>query len=216
MDGRRCSSGKRPTARTGSWSHKRRPPGLAFALFAFSLTGCQSAMPSPNPASNGTGTIVPNEFPLRFDQHNFEAHCYNTIGCSVFYAGVYQIKKAPQEVSPAPKVADYKRYWGGALHIGIANFPKPAVVSWTSMDGQAHQIEVDPREIFRDELILHNVPQEDLPVETAATVGGPDVILEINDRTLSVYMKATIFLKDTATRKSESRDDLILAWSHTY
>ncbi|KAF1720232.1 hypothetical protein SAMN06296416_105231 [Pseudoxanthomonas wuyuanensis] len=174
-------------------------------------------MPSPNPASNGTGTIVPNEFPLRFDQHNFEAHCYNTIGCSVFYAGVYQIKKAPQEVSPAPKTADYQRNWGGALHIGIVNFPEPATVKWQSSDGQAHQADIDIGAIFKDQIILHNVPEKDVP--EGAKIVSPSILLEVDDRTIRVYMKAHIptrQLQSPGNRYSDFRDDLILAWSDTY
>lgn len=190
---------------------------LCAATFLFlSLPGCQSAMPSPNPDSSGTTKVVPNEFPLRFKKHNFESHCYNTIGCSVLYYRTYQTKKGEDEVSPAPVNAQYKKYWGGAMHIAIPNFPPPAVVKWKSMDGTAHEASIDIASIFNDELIRHNVPQDDLPVETAATVGGPDIFLEVNDRTVNVYTKATIYLKDTATRNGESREDLILAWSRTY
>ncbi|MEO6172514.1 MAG: hypothetical protein ABIP02_05295, partial [Arenimonas sp.] len=67
-----------------------------------------------------------------------------------------------------------------------------------------------------DQQILHKVPREELPTETVATLGWPNIVLEINDRTVNVYMQATIYLKDTAIRKNEFREDLILAYSHTY
>jgi hypothetical protein len=174
-------------------------------------------MPSPNPASSGTGTLVPNEFPLRFKKHNFEAHCYNAIGCSVFYAGVYQIKNEPLEVSPAPRVADYQRYWGGALHIGIDNFPAPVRLEWKSLDGIAHRAEIDIGAIFKDQIILHDVSELEIPA--GARIIPPSILLEVDDRTVRVYMKARIPTRQPqipGNRHSDFRDDLILAWSGTY
>ena len=208
-----ASGQKRSTVRRSS---RTRTVFCAATVFFLSLSGCQSAMPSSHSDSSGTSKVVPNEFPLRFKKHNFESHCYNTIGCSVLYYRTYQTKKGEDEVSPAPVNAQYKKYWGGAMHIAIPNFPPPAVVKWKSMDGVAHEASIDIASIFKDELIRHNVPQDEIPIETAATVGGPDVILEVNDRTINVYMKAAIALRDTATRKSDFREDLILAWRRNY
>lgn len=187
---------------------------LLAALLCLPIFGCQHAMSTSN-SGNG-GHVVRNEFPLRFKKHNFSAHCYNTIGCSVIYADTYQVKSEPDEVSLPPRTPDYKTNWGGASHIAIQNFPSPAVVTWKSMDGAAHEAQVDIGKIFKDELILHHVPQEEIPVETAATVGGPDIFLEVNDRTINVYMQSMIFLKDTPARKSDFREELILVWSNTY
>lgn len=186
---------------------------LAIALICLPVFGCQSAMSTPDSA--GSSRVIPNEFPLRFEMHGFEAHCYNARRCSVVYYDTVQTEMDPDE-PPLPSRGDYQKNWGGAPEIGIPNFPEPALIKWQSMDGTPYEAEVDIGGIFKDELILHNVPQEEIPVETAATVGGPDIILEVNDRTINVYMKAAIALKDTATRKSAFRNDLILAWSKTY
>lgn len=200
---------------TTSGSHRSLlPQALLAALLCLPIFGCQHAMSTSNSGSGGH--VVRNEFPLRFKDHNFEAYCYDTIGCSILYNDFYHVKQEADEVASPPKMQDYKKYWGGALYIGIDNFPEPAVVKWKSKDGVAHEAQVDIGKIFKNELILHNVPQEEIPVETAATVGGPDVFLEVNDRTINVYMKAMIALKDTETRKSDFRQEVILAWSHTY
>lgn len=187
---------------------------LALALICLPAFGCQSAMSTPGSA--GSSRVIPNEFPLRFEKHNFEAHCYNVTGCSVLYHDSYHIKKGPDEVSPPPKMAEYKKYWSGASYLAIPNFPSPAIVKWRSLDGVVHEEEIDIGEIFKDELILHKVPQDEIPAQTAATAGDPDIFLEVNDCTVNVYMQATIFLKDTATRKGDFRDELILVWSRTY
>jgi hypothetical protein len=188
---------------------------LLLPLLCLSAPGCQSAMSSTSDTSaDGTARIVRNEFPLRFKTHNFEAYCYNAIGCRIFYSHTWAVDDAPEEVSPPPKMINYKDFWGGGI-VGIANFPPPAIVTWKSMDGVAHEAHVDIGEIFKDELIRHNVPAQDIPVETMAT-GNPNIILEVNDRSISVYMRAMIFLKDTPARKGDFREELIHVWSRTY
>ena len=187
---------------------------LLAALLCLPIFGCQHAMSTSSPGS--AGHVVRNEFPLRFKEHSFEAVCYNTIDCKVVYSNTVEWEDEHDEVSPPPKSANYRDSWGLASHIGIDNFPPPAEVTWKSLDGIAHEAQVDIGKIFKDELVLHNVPQEDIPVETAAMVGGPSIFLEVNDRTINVYMNAHIALKDTPSRKSDFRSELILAWSHTY
>lgn len=187
---------------------------LLAALLCLPIFGCQHAMSTSN--SGSAGHVIRNEFPLRFKEHSFEAVCYNTIGCKVIYADTVEVEDEPEEITLPPKVPNYKDYWGLASHVGIDNFPAPAEVSWKSLDGVAHEVQVDIGKIFKDELVLHHVPEEEIPVETVALLGGPSIFLEVNDRTINVYMNAYVALRDTATRKSDFRSELILAWSHTY
>ena len=35
-----------------------------------------------------------HDVPLRFARHNFEALCFNTIGCKLAYAGRYQVNRS--------------------------------------------------------------------------------------------------------------------------
>jgi hypothetical protein len=184
----------------------------------FSLSGCQSAMSTPNPKTVGRTTIVPNEFPLRFKGHNFEANCYNTIGCSIVYYNKYQVKDDPDELASPPKNAQYKDHWGGAVEIAIPNFPPPAIVKWRSLDGVAHEAEVDIGKIFKDQKILHHVPENEIPEGWAHDV-RPDILMEVNDRVINVYMRAHIATKQEqipGNKYSHFRNDLILAWSQTY
>lgn len=202
-------------------SHRRHGASrLALStLVALTLvsSGCQSAMSSPTPQSAGHHRVVPNEFPLRFDGHNFQAVCYNASGCSVFYHGRYQVKDAPGEVSGPPKGPDYRKSWG-SVEIAIPNFPSPAIVKWTSLDGVAREAAVDIGDIFKDRKVLHQVPESDIPEGSAHDL-HPDIYLEVNDRTINVYMKAHIAtktLQEPGNRYSDFRADLILAWTKTY
>ncbi len=160
----------------------------------------------------------PPMFPLVFVDHAFEVHCYNTLRCRVIYNDSnFSPYKAEDEPSPAPTSADYREHWRFASNLGIRNFPPPAEVSWTSLDGVEHEAKVDIGHIFKDERVLYNVPDSDIPDRSWG--GGPGIILEVNDRTLSVFMKAFIATKTEqipGNKNSDFRADVIRAWTQTY
>jgi hypothetical protein len=99
----------------------------------------------------------------------------------------------------------------------ISNFPPPAKVTWRSKDGTSHEAEIDIGKIFKDQLIRHNVVRED--ATDNPTDGAPGIILEVNDRTINVYMRATIWLKRPRfpdRPHSDYQDELIKVFSNTY
>jgi len=191
----------------------------AAAVFLCMLTGCQPAMSKPSDPSTALrpGDVVRNKFPLRFEDHSFEAYCYNTVGCRVSYGNVVFGVEHGDERSPAPRDAGYRRNWNATV-VGLRNFPPPAVVTWKSVDGSPHEASVDIGAIFRDQEILHPVPESEIP-EGAGYGISPDIFLEVNDRTISVYMQAMIptrQLQVPTNKESNFRNDLVLAWSRTY
>lgn len=151
---------------------------------------------------------------FNFRSHGFAAKAFNTRGCTVKYAGTYALKdrddpSAPRGDSEALDVAGY--------HIGIDNFPGPALVSWRSLDGDDHLVSVDIAAIFSDQKILHNVPDEDIP--PGIHVGDPHIVLVVDDRTIAVYMQAHIPLKKPripGNRYSDYRADFVKAYTRTY
>jgi len=193
----------------------------AFAPIFF-ITGCH-AMNNPPPTA--TDRIEPpaltKEVPLRFKRHNFDAYCFNTIGCTVIYNGRYQVEDAPDKVSPPPPPSpDYAQKWMGG-EADIRNFPPSAEVRWKSLDGVVHEAKVDIGAIFRDELIWHKVPKSDMPSYPKgwSGVGDPDIFLEVNNRTINVYIGAlvpTLTEQRPGHKDSNYRKDNLLAWTHTY
>lgn len=155
---------------------------------------------------------------LRFKKHNFQAIAYNTIGCTVAYNHHYVIEDAPDKIRPAPYGSDYRKAWG-SVEVSIANFPKPAEVRWKSLDGVGHAAVVDIGSIFADQRVHHQVHASEIPEGWLRDDVVPDIYLEIDDRTINVYMLAHV-----ATRKeqvpgnkySAFRNDLIKVWSKTY
>ena len=158
--------------------------------------------------------------PLHFKKHNFEALCFNTIGCKVLYAGLAQQSDGSDEKSPPPPSADYLQKTFGSVEIGIHNFPPPAEVSWKSLDGVAHEAKVDIGALFKDELTWHKVPTSDMADFFSGPVAGaPNIYLEVNDRTINVYITMlvpTLTPQIPGNKYSNGRDDVFLVWTKTY
>lgn len=154
------------------------------------------------------------DWPLRFMRHNFGIATYALQECTVLYADRLHTsgpRPALEDVHPNSLKAKT------ANHLMIRNFPPPAVVKWVSRDGTPLEAEVDIGEIFKDELVVHETPREQASPYTPMI--NPDVVMEINDRTINVYMKAFISLREPripGNRHSDYRNDLVLAWSKTF
>lgn len=211
---------ERPAAR------RMKRPGarsIAAAVLAASLatTGCQGmAMTTQDVASSDPSrpdnTVT--DWPLKFVQHNFGARSFSTYGCTVDYNGFRHLSEPDDELQPALTDAHPNALKNASAgYLGVMNFPGPARVSWRSKDGMPHETEVDIGGIFSEQLILHDVPRED--IREGVSITNPAIILVVDDRTISVYMRAFIPTKELqipGNPHSGHRDDLLLAWSRTY
>ena len=202
-------------------SARTRPILAALVAASLLMTGCQGRAMDRAEAGTGTPSRTDNtvaDWPLKFVQHNFGVRCYSTYGCRVDYNGHRQIDRPDDELRPSLENAHPDALKNAsASYLGVMNFPEPAKVSWRSRDGEQHEAEVDIGEIFRDGLILHEVPKDDIP--EGVSILNPDIILVVNDRTINVYMRARIPTKSLRTLgnpNSDYRKDLLVAWSRTY
>lgn len=80
----------------------------------------------------------------------------------------------------------YPDVMGGGGIGSIRNFPLPAQVSWRDKDGTPHEASVDIAAIFKDQVVLHKVPQEQLPPILTAPI-FPKIVLEVNDRVADIH-----------------------------
>jgi len=187
------------------------------------LAGCQPTMSAPTlpdrddpQGIDETYTDRASDWPLKFRAHNFGAHCFDTQRCEILYRGFPHGEKD----RPAPSIASYGRPHESLLSAGrgpIPNFPPPAKVTWISKDGASHQAEVDMGAIFADQLVRHNLKREEISPEGSLPL--PDIILEVDDRTINVYMRATIWTKQLqipGNRLSNQRRDLTKVHGRTY
>lgn len=188
------------------------------------LTACAPSTPQLRQADDADAALrerlnlKPAKWPLKFKRHTFTAVCYSTQNCRVWYAGAWSGSRKPSARSSeyGPEYLDH--ILGG--HVGIRNFPDPAEVTWRSMDGTEHQARIDIGAIFRDELIRHNTPREEVrELVDGQLSSNPLILLEINDRTIRLYMRALIPTKTyrvPGNPYTRNRDDLILAKTYQY
>lgn len=173
-----------------------------------------------SPTSTQQHRINGNLLPLRFALHSFSAYAFNTLKCRVIYGNADQTPESADKPS-GPPPANYHSFFGSSSQIGIRNFPGPVEVSWTSLDGVSHRTSIDLNQIFPNEEVLHRVPEEEIPdnMYSQGLYLDPEIIVEVNDRTISIYMRALIPMKhrqNPADPYSDARNDLIRAWTHTY
>jgi hypothetical protein len=174
--------------------------------------------PTGDPVKAAQMNIKPVEWPLRFKEHNFDARCYDTLECSVAYDNFDHGDPEPTQPSSAYG-PDYLKGWNGSYG-GVKNFPPPAKMVWRTKDGVKHQAEIDIGEIFKDEVVLHHVPREevsDLP--DGKFDDSPSILLEVNGSTIRVYMSAMVHTKHYQTpgnKHSDYREDLILVKTYTF
>lgn len=157
------------------------------------------------------------QWPLRFKRHAFDAFCYNTQRCSVLYNGMNVTAMDVDQPSAAPPSTNYRERWPRASVLGIQNFPPPAQVRWTALDGTQHQAQVDIAALFGDELVRHHVSRDDYAEGSFG--GSVDIVLEVNDHTLSVFTRAFLATKQEqipGNPRSHFRNDLIEVWHQDY
>ncbi|WP_147455604.1 hypothetical protein [Solilutibacter pythonis] len=168
-------------------------------------------------------TPMPTPWPLRFETLNFGVYCYNTLRCSVILSHSQFMPDSKLLGPSGPPEPDDKEYWSAGFSLDPSMMrdgypPGPMWLDWTSLDGVEHEAELDFKEIFPDRLVLHNVPREEIKVGWGFRVWA-DALVEINDRTVNVYMKALVVTQHPQNPDdphSNGRRDLILAWTKTY
>lgn len=160
-------------------------------------------------------------WPLRFDSFDFDVRCYNTLRCYAVFMN-QQLSLHLEEPSGEPYSADWKDHWKGGFIVSPDQvFPPPVEIHWTALDGNERAVDIDLEAIFPDRLILHNAKQDEVIDGWGLRDHARDIeiLMEINDRTINVYMRAWVLLKqprDPTVRNSDSLRDLMLAWTKTY
>ncbi len=169
--------------------------------------------------------LAPNQWPLRFDSHSFDARSYNNRYCSIIYDRTQfgDVERGYDgtlitKPSGPPREPNWKNDWSGG-YSPDETFPSPVDIRWTALDGSEHEAIIDLDTIFKDRLVLHNVAEEDIPESWAASPRLVDILLEVNNRVINVYQRTLVATKQEqipGNRHSRGRRDLMLAWSHTY
>lgn len=201
-----------------------RPPWtttLASPLLFVALHGCAAPMTAtdtqryPPPGHFPPTLNRLKDGPYRFWQHNFGAYCFDTWGCRVTY-GPHRVLDEPGTARRPPAGPQHLQLMDGD-HVGLKNFQGPVVIDWQAADRTPLHAELDLDAIFADGLVRHRVPASD--IDPDASVPDPDIVVEVNDRTIRVYMKALISLKvprDPANPATRSVDENVLVYERRY
>lgn len=180
--------------------------------------GCEKRFdPMEPPPGHGPYTGTVDDWPLWFVQHQFGSHCFSVQDCTVTYAGRRVEKMTSGPLSSVESLGFPLEKILRGNHIGIVNFPPPAQVDWITMDGTRLSATVDMAEIFKDRLLVHSTPRE--AILEHGTIPPPDIVLVVDDRTIDVYMRTTIFLKELRDSKnphSNFRSEVVRVHSREY
>lgn len=151
---------------------------------------------------------------LKFKTHDLNIQCYSASNMKLEYAG-NEFHLFEGKVSKEKTPADENRYPNGKS--GSYNaFAGPVNLKWRSRDGSQHATTINLDEIFKDRKVLHKEDPSKIYMPMPITGNEPTIIIEINDRTVNVYMFVAIQLVSANTTKRDESDNRTLAFSKTF
>lgn len=198
----------------------RTATALATPLLLVALQGCSTPMNSyaatparyPPPGHFEDVNRRAGDGPLRFWQHNFGVYCFDTWGCTVRYGAEVVVEQPKDELRPsiASLPGNVLKRMNGTIG-PYRNFQGPLFLDWLDKSRNPLHLRLDLDQIFADGLIRHAVAQAEIRAD--ATVLNPDIVVQIEDRTVRLFMRALIPLKRPAipgNRLSDSIDENVL------
>ncbi len=171
----------------------------------------------------GCATMSSTPPPLKFDKFNFSTSCFSADDMQVIYRNRYihdrvlskKLFKKIVGMCPAKHPDADKRlpdaYMGPKGYFDA--FEGPLTVKWRSQDGAQHAVVLDLDEIFKDRIVRHT---EDPKLVDHVNSYYPDIIVEVNNRTVNLYMDVWVSLSRTETSKRVSHRHRTLIYSKTF
>ncbi len=158
---------------------------------------------------------MPDQHVLTFTTHDLALACYQVREVCLDYAATRRSLFTERE-APAKTAADALRY-PNVKYGSYPAFAGPLQVRWRSRDGEQHGLTIELDSIFPGRVVPHSEAPERLYQPMPLSGAEPTIIVELLDRTLNVYLFATLQLvPDAAVQEArEERDVRALAFSHT-
>jgi hypothetical protein len=79
-------------------------------------------------------------------------------------------------------------------------FEGPLTVKWRSLDGAQYSVVLDLNEIFKDRIVRHTEDPKRVDHDSSHY---PVIVVEVNDRTVNLYMDVHVALNQTETEKPQ-------------
>lgn len=162
-------------------------------------------------------------WPLTFSSFAFGVWVFNTLQANVIFQSRQFVPEEellqPSGRHPSP---DWKDRWSASFIVAEDMMPPaPVEIVWRSLDGTDHAAVLDLiNDIFPGREVRHNVTKAEVNEDWARyDKAVPDILLEVNDRTINVYMRATVLTKlaSISDRPDNfSREDLVSVWTRTF
>jgi hypothetical protein len=153
---------------------------------------------------------------LKFDSHDLNIQVYSAGDLRLVYAGLPH-ELAFGETAREKTPADAARYPGSGSGPYLS-FASLVEMEWRSKDGTHFKHTLDLDSIFKDRKVLHDENPADIYKPMPISGRRPTLIIEVNDRTVNVYMFTSIQLipKDPNALLRDERDHRVLAYSKTF
>jgi len=130
---------------------------------------------------------------LKFSSHDLGIHCYGGVrDVKVVYAasGHDLCTDKPAREKAAADEGRKPGFTSGPYPA----FSGPAELAWTTRDGSKLAYAIDFASIFKDRVVLHKEDPKRIYQPKPMMTDAPTVVIEIDDRTVKVYMAASLQL----------------------
>ncbi|MFZ6734761.1 hypothetical protein ACO0LG_22750 [Undibacterium sp. Ji42W] len=153
---------------------------------------------------------------LKFSSHDLGLKIFSASDFRLVYANSPH-ELALGEVAREKNATDEMRE-PGFTSGEYPSFAGPVEMEWRSKEGIHFKHTLDLDSIFKDRKVLHHEDPARIYKPMPVSGGAPTIIIEVNDRTVNVYMFTTIQIipQDPNAIRREAHDNMVLAYSKTF
>lgn len=153
--------------------------------------------------------------PLTFQRHDLSVALFNVRAVTIHYAGSLHTA-TDDEYAPAKSERDVNRY--PSVKSGeYPAFASMVGMEWQALNGQTLECTLDLDAIFKDRRVLHAQDPARICPETPIAGDVPTIIIELDDRTVNVYMFVTLrMLGADFAEKRTTLNEKTLAYTRTF
>jgi hypothetical protein len=151
--------------------------------------------------------------PLTFKTHSLAMTCFNASNMKVKY-GQFVTNHCSNELARAKIPQDDTEL--PSRIVAIPAFLGPLHVQWQALDGTALSETLNLDEIFKGKVVLHNEDPKQLE-PTLPLIMDPTIVVEVNDRTLTIYMNAYMgLITDEPGKLRRGSRNRVIAYQKTF
>ncbi len=150
---------------------------------------------------------------LTFKKHSLATTCFSASNMKVTYGQLIDKDcsnklaraKTPQDDTRLPNVI-----------VALPAFLGPLHVQWQALDGTALSETLNLDEIFKGKVVLHNEDPRQLE-PTLPLIMDPTIVVEVNDRTLTIYMNTYMgLITDEPGKLRRGSRNRVMAYQKTF